>query len=175
VAADPVSQPDYFAFLGVPRRFGQDLSVLEKRFYELSREFHPDRFTTSGADAQRLSLEKMSFLNQAYRTLKDPVERREYLLKLEGVEGKSRAPIELAEAWFEVQDAPEKWDEFERYLAGVRAETETAIRAQEQVIDQGSASREAWVELAGAGDRLNYIKSLNRDLERVRSRFHGKR
>jgi molecular chaperone HscB len=109
------ARPDYFEFLGVPRRFQQDVRALEKRFYELSREFHPDRFTTSGVEAQRLSLEKMSLLNQAYQTLKDPAERRGYLLKLEGIESKSKAPAELAEAWFEAQ---EKSDEDPAALEG---------------------------------------------------------
>jgi molecular chaperone HscB len=182
VAADPVSQPDYFAFLGVSRRFRQDLSVLERRFYELSREFHPDRFTTSGADAQRASLEKMSLLNQAYRTLKDPIERRNYLLKLEGVEGKSQAPAELAEEWFEVQDAlmedpagaPAKIAAFEKHLADVRAQTEASLLAQETELDQG-APREAWHQLAQTADRLNYLKSMDRDLERVRGRLNANR
>lgn len=142
---------------------------MEKRFYELSREFHPDRFTTSGIEAQRLSLEKMSLLNEAYRTLKDPAERRGYLLKLEGIESKSKAPTELAEAWFEAQEDPAALEGFERTLNEFRAKTEASISAQEALLDQGHASREQWIQLADFVNTLNYLKSMDRDLERFKN------
>jgi molecular chaperone HscB len=76
---------DYFSFLGVPRRLTLDLPELEKRFRTLSRQFHPDYFYNAPAAERRASLERASYLNDAYRTLKNPVSRIGYLLELEGV------------------------------------------------------------------------------------------
>ena len=75
---------DYFAFLGMPRRLNLDLSDIEQRFRTLSRQFHPDYFYNATPAERRASLERSSYLNDAYRTLKNPVARVEYLLGLEG-------------------------------------------------------------------------------------------
>ncbi len=92
-------------------KFSQDKALLEKRYYELSREMHPDRFTTSSADARAASLIKMSDLNQAFQTLKNRDLLRSYILKLNGLalnrEKSTPAhviPTDIAEAWFELQD-----------------------------------------------------------------------
>jgi Fe-S protein assembly co-chaperone HscB len=77
-------QGDYFAFLGVPRRLNLDQTDLEQRFRTLSRKFHPDYFYNSPPAERRASLERASYLNDAYRTLKHPVSRIAYLLELEG-------------------------------------------------------------------------------------------
>ncbi|HZP48701.1 MAG TPA: Fe-S protein assembly co-chaperone HscB [Vicinamibacterales bacterium] len=76
---------DFFAFLGVPRKLNLDAADLERRFRELSRQFHPDYFYNATPAERRASLERSSYLNDAYRTLKNPVTRIEYLLKLEGL------------------------------------------------------------------------------------------
>lgn len=76
---------DYFAFLGVPRRLNLDPAELEQRFRTLSRQFHPDFFYNAPTAERRASLERSSYLNDAYRTLKQPSSRIVYLLELEGV------------------------------------------------------------------------------------------
>src|SRR5262245_59911993 len=58
---------------------------LEQRYRALSRQFHPDYFYNAPAAERRAALEKSSYLNDAYRTLKNPIARVEYLLKLEGL------------------------------------------------------------------------------------------
>jgi len=75
---------DYFVFLGVPRKLNLDASDLEQRFRTLSRQFHPDYFYNATPIERRASLERSSYLNDAYRTLKNPMARVEYLLGLEG-------------------------------------------------------------------------------------------
>lgn len=76
---------DYFSFFGLPRRLTLDAQDLERRFRELSRKFHPD-FYYNAAPAERLaSLERSSYLNDAYRTLRSPVARIEHLLAIEGL------------------------------------------------------------------------------------------
>jgi len=82
----PPLPADYFSFFGLPRKLNLDPAVLEREFYQLSRKLHPDLFARSSAEEQGWSLQKSSQLNDAYRTLKDPITRTEYLLKLEGVQ-----------------------------------------------------------------------------------------
>src|SRR5215472_10767194 len=77
---------DYFRFFGLPRKLNLDVANLEREFYQLSRKLHPDLFSRADRREQEWSLEQSSQLNDAYRTLKDPIKRTEYLLRLEGVE-----------------------------------------------------------------------------------------
>src|SRR5438477_461762 len=75
---------DYFAFLGVPRKLNLAAADLEQRFRTLSRQFHPDYFYNASPAERLASLERSSYLNDAYRTLKQPIARIGYLLELEG-------------------------------------------------------------------------------------------
>ena len=94
----PPAPTDYFSFLGLPRKLNIDTAALEKDFYGLSRKLHPDRYSQAPGEEKEWSLEKTSQLNDAYRTLRDPIARTEYLLKLEGVhfEEQSKAATEAA-------------------------------------------------------------------------------
>ena len=76
----------YFEVFSLPPKLGLDAVALEKTFYRLSREFHPDRFASKPPEEQAAATEKSSLLNDAYRTLRDPIRRTEYLLEIEGVE-----------------------------------------------------------------------------------------
>jgi molecular chaperone HscB len=82
----PPRPSDYFTFFGLPRKLNIDTAQLERDFYDLSRRLHPDLYAQMNAQEQAWSLEQSSHLNDAYRTLRDPVKRTEYLLRLEGVE-----------------------------------------------------------------------------------------
>ena len=84
----PESAPsgaDYFSVFALPRKLGLDERALERAFYKRSREVHPDRFAQASPSRQQWSLEQTSLLNDAYRALKEPIARTEYLLRLEGV------------------------------------------------------------------------------------------
>ncbi len=76
---------DYFSFLSLPRRLGINANELEQNFRALSRKFHPDYFYNAPPSERRASLERTSYLNDAYRTLKQPISRIAYLLELEGM------------------------------------------------------------------------------------------
>ena len=100
---------DYFSFLGLPRRLNLDPAELEKQFRTLSRQFHPDYFYNAPPGERRASLERSSYLNDAYRTLKQPVARVEYLLQLEGFapggpEQGSKVPPSLLEEVFALNE-----------------------------------------------------------------------
>src|SRR5262245_23895109 len=82
---------NYFAFMGLPRKLNLDPDELERKFRTLSRQFHPDFFYNATPAERRASLERSSYLNDAYRTLKDPVARVEYLLSLEGFAARDAA------------------------------------------------------------------------------------
>ena len=107
---------DYFHVFSLDPAFQIDLDKLELEFHRLSRKVHPDRFARAGDNERQWSLADTALLNDAYRTLKDPLHRTEYLLKLEGAEigeehaGKdrkgqsdpSRVPADLLEEVFEL-------------------------------------------------------------------------
>ena len=93
----------------MPRKLWIEMSALEKKFLELSWKLHPDKFVGTSEQEQELSLRRSSELNDAYRVLRDPVARVEYLLELEGMrkegEHKQQAPPELLEEVFELNES----------------------------------------------------------------------
>jgi molecular chaperone HscB len=110
---EPTLQVDYFTVFDLPRRLHIDLAQLERTFYRLSRKYHPDVYAQKSPEEQQWSLDQTSLLNDAYRTLKNPVARTEHLLRLEGIvleAGKSddgaskesRVPADLLEEVFEL-------------------------------------------------------------------------
>jgi molecular chaperone HscB len=100
----PVAEEvEYFGFFGLPRKLRLDESELEKSFYSLSRQFHPDYFMSASAVERQASVERSSMLNDAYRTLRNPIARAQYLLTIEGYkEAEKKAPPDLLEEVFEL-------------------------------------------------------------------------
>ncbi len=94
----PPMPVDYFTFFALPRKLNLNVPALERDFYELSRKLHPDLNARAASQEQEWSLQRSSLLNDAYRTLKDPIKRTQYLLQLEGVEleEQSKAATEQA-------------------------------------------------------------------------------
>ncbi len=103
---------DHWAVLGIERCLRLERADLERRFHELNRRFHPDYFRLRGPDEQAISLENSAAVNAAYRTLREPVSRVEYLLQLEGLAlgtaGQARPPADLFEEIMELQEARQK-------------------------------------------------------------------
>ena len=107
---------DYFTVFSLKPHLNLDLTALEQEFHRLSRKLHPDRFARATESEKEWSLADTALLNDAYRTLKDPIRRTEYLLKLHGAEigeehaGKdrtnmqdpSRVPADLLEEVFDL-------------------------------------------------------------------------
>jgi molecular chaperone HscB len=89
---------DYFEIFSLPPHLNIDTAALEKSFYALSRRLHPDRFAAKPAAEQEAALAESSRLNDAYRTLKDPITRTEYLLELEGVQLEEQSSAATAAA-----------------------------------------------------------------------------
>jgi molecular chaperone HscB len=106
---------DYFTVFGLPRKLTVDASALQRRFYELSREHHPDFHQGATAERQAEALAQSAVVNRAYRALRDPLSRVEYLIALEegrevreGTTDKPKAPRELLMEMLEVQEALEE-------------------------------------------------------------------
>jgi molecular chaperone HscB len=101
----PPRPVDYFTFFALPRKLNLDTAHLEQEFYELSRKLHPDLCARADKREQEWSLEQSSLLNDAYRTLKHPIKRTEYFLRLEGVEleEQSKTATEKARAAGEIK------------------------------------------------------------------------
>ncbi len=110
---------DYFAMFEIPRKLWIEMGGLEKKFLQLSWKLHPDNFVNATSEEREISLKRSSELNDAYRTLREPVARVEYLLAIEGarIEGKNKqqAPPELLEEVFELN---ESLDELREAKAG---------------------------------------------------------
>jgi molecular chaperone HscB len=127
---------DFFAFFGLSRKLTIDLADLELRFHSLSWKLHPDNFVRASEDERQLSLDRSSQLNDAYRTLRDPVARVEYLLGLSGMrkEGqkKQQAPPELLEEVFELNESLDELRDARasggsaEQMAGLRTKLDTA-------------------------------------------------
>src|ERR1700722_19522396 len=103
------TRQDYFAIFSLPRKLWIEMPGLEQKFLQLSWKLHPDNFVNASAQEQASSLKRSSALNDAYRVLRDPVARVEYLLEIEGArkegEQKQQAPPELLEEVFELNES----------------------------------------------------------------------
>jgi len=96
---------NHFQLFGLPERFRLEPAALDRAYQTLQSEVHPDRYATADATEQRLALQASARANEAYRALKDPVTRAQYLLSLHGVnavdETDTRLPLDFLERQLE--------------------------------------------------------------------------
>jgi molecular chaperone HscB len=179
----PILSKNFFEFFGLDVKLRVDLDELQKRFYELSRRWHPDRFTRQGAEEQTQALQATAILNDGYRTLRDPVRRAEYLLKEEGFPiGEQRSkdvPPELLEEVFELNMMLEELDDssrpqleaakenFVRLEQSVDTELEKLFTKYDVAEPRSETAKQALQEIRGALNRRRYIENLLRDVERA--------
>jgi molecular chaperone HscB len=171
---------DYYELLGLPRSLRLSLEDLQQRYYDLSRKLHPDRFMRKPEAERQRALEMSSTLNDAYRTLKEPIKRAHYLLNLEGFDmGEQRSkdvPPELLEEVFELNMVLEEMrggDEsarpqlaqaegnFTKLLSDVDRQLSELFGQYDQ-----SRSREMLAEIRGALNRRKYIQNLVDEVHR---------
>jgi molecular chaperone HscB len=171
---------DYYALLGIPRSLNPSQDKLQERYYALSRELHPDRFMQKPEAERERALEQSSALNDAYRTLKVPIKRAQYLLTLEGFDmGEQRSkdvPPELLEEVFELNmaleemrggdhsarsDLSEAESKFTRLLTDADQELDTLFRQYDE-----SPSRDTLTKIRGALNRHKYIQNLVDEVHR---------
>src|SRR5271154_5599296 len=127
-------ETDYFGFFGWPRKLTIDPALLEEQFHKLSWKLHPDNFVRASEEERNLSLDCSSQLNDAYRTLRDPIARIEYLLLRLGLrkEGttKQQAPPELLEEVFELNESLDELREARPEGGDVASLRERLVEAQ---------------------------------------------
>lgn len=152
------------------------MDELETRFHQLSWKLHPDNFVRASTEERDLSLERGSQLNDAYRVLRDPVARVEYLLALEGMrkEGttKQQAPPELLEEVFELNESLDELrssregNQHGAELSALRRRLEEAARGFEErlaeVDEQLMAAAKQWDATVDSGDAAAGRAALTR-------------
>jgi molecular chaperone HscB len=183
----PLAAPlDCFAALGLPRKLTIDLEALERRYHELSRKIHPDRFASKGPRVRDASLRATAMLTRSYRTLRDPVARGLYWLELNGeklAENNKRVPPELAELVFEVQEQLAEMQLSSDPEAALERATEIAARRIELQFkmdealaeldrnfakwDQPADQKMLTLELKTTLSNIAYLRTLIRDVDRA--------
>ena len=151
--------PNYFEVFGLPRKLSLELQELQRRFYDLSRRHHPDFHQTADALAQAASLEASALVNRAYRTLRDPLARVEYVIALEEgrevreeTSAKPKPPVDLLAEMLEVQEALQEAKsegltaEAAERLRTERDRLEARRRAEEIAVIEGAAEWDSAVD-----------------------------
>lgn len=184
----PARPKDHFAVLGIERRFRLDETELEKRYRDLSRKLHPDKFARAPARERRFSLEQSTRLNEAYKTLRDRVKRAEYILTLEGFELASeegseasrKLPPEFFEEVMEDREALAEAKEADAADGGSRV-SELATRIENrrrESIESVERAFASWEDGAGqealapAVTELAKLRYYARFLDEVEGREH---
>jgi molecular chaperone HscB len=172
--------PDYYRLFGIKPRLAIEVKELERRFYDMSRMLHPDRFLQRAPTEQTYSLEATAILNDGYRTLRDPVKRAEYMLKQHGFassEPRSKnVPPELLEEVFELNMALEELrggdpsarpqlEEARQRFSSLRGEADSEMEALFKEFD---ATQDTAVlsRLRRVLDRRKYISNLVGEVEK---------
>jgi molecular chaperone HscB len=182
----PILSRNFFQFFGLDQKLCVDAETLQKRFYELSRQWHPDRFSRKSASEQAEALDATSILNDGYRTLRDPVKRAEYLLKEEGFPiGEQRSkdvPPELLEEVFELNMMLEELKSgdseargpleaarghFSKMQTDVDRQLESLFVKYDAAEPQSDTAQQALQEIRGLLNRRRYIDNLLRDVDRA--------
>jgi len=162
---------DYFALFGLPRLYRCDAGRLDAAYRALQTEVHPDRFAAAGEAERRLALQSSARVNEAYRALKDPVGRAQYLLSLHGVDATAETdtalPLDFLERQLErreaVDDARTARDStrLEALLADVRAE----IAALEPALADTLDARQSWESARASVRELQFLSKLAADID----------
>jgi molecular chaperone HscB len=193
----PPRPADYFGMFGLPPKLNLDVQALEKQFYRYSRKLHPDVHARASQQEQEWSLAQASLLNDAYRTLKNPLDRTKYLLRREGVQfeedrgpNPSKVPADLLEEVFELNMQLEelrqnqKMGEDDPQLRSDLGAAKNQFAAQLSSLDEQVRSRwsvwdEAWEQndearktaakeaMTALLQRRSYLQNLVRDVDQT--------
>ena len=155
---------DYFALFEMPRKLWIEMNALEGKFLQLSWKLHPDNFVNATEQERELSLKRSSELNDAYRTLRDPIARVEYLLGIENMrkegEHKQQAPPELLEEVFELNESLDELREA-KSAGGDLAALKSRLEAAEKTF--GERLREVDGELQSVAREWDSAVDANAD------------
>jgi molecular chaperone HscB len=169
---------NHFQLFGLPERFRLDGAALARAYQELQSEVHPDRYATAGETEQRLALQASARVNEAYRSLKDPVARAQYLLSLHGVNAADETDTRLSLDFLERQlarreaasDAADNGDVagLERMLDEVRAEARALEASVATLLDE-----KTWDKARGPVRELRFLTKVVSDIDGMLAMAEG--
>ena len=162
---------NHFELFGLPERFRFDADALDRAYHALQSEVHPDRFAAAGETERRVALQSSARVNEAYRALKNPVRRAQYLLQLHGIdavgETDTALPLEFLERQLErreqAADAQAAGDVrmLSSLLAHARAEGQVLEDVLAQMIDGEHAFAAARMRVR----ELTFLAKLAEDID----------
>ncbi len=165
---DPDSDIIFYELFGCPIGVFIDDSRLDRAFLSLQRKLHPDKFASRGAKHQEVSGQMSAMVNMAYQTMKSPVKRVEYLLKLLGVsgvldEGESTIPpeSELLNEIFEVRERLENCKSVHELCSTMKLNQAKIREILEEL--QGAFISKDYKTLANGAVRLQYFCAIQDD------------
>ena len=161
---------NYFSLFGLPQRYRFDQEELDAAYRSLQRVVHPDRYAAAGDAERRVALQSSARVNEAYRALKDPVGRAQYLLSLRGIDALAETntalpteflqrELERREAVGEAQAARDA-DRLAALLREVRADAAALESTLAEHLDA-----EAWESAREAVRELRFLVKIAGDIE----------
>lgn len=169
---------DYFTLFNLPQAYEVDLTSLAPRYQELQRQYHPDRFSTASESEQLQAIQKTATINDAYQTLKHPLKRAEYLLRLHGIDVQNEQctmhdtaflmeQLELREQLDNIAqgvkrqdaDAEDKLSLFSRQVKAMTKEKNSALNA--------AFSSNNWDGAADIARKLRFLDKLRQQIEQI--------
>ena len=160
---------NYFALFGLPERYRVDLDALDRAYRELQTSVHPDRHAAGSAADRRIALQASAHVNEAYRALRNPVTRAEYVLRLRGVdvatETDNQLPVDFLTKQLVRREAAEEAESdhdseaLSRVIGEVREDAQKVEAGVAQALDSGDLAR-----ARGAVRELRFLAKLADDL-----------
>jgi molecular chaperone HscB len=158
----------HFELFGLAPAFGLNKEVLEKAYRDIQSRVHPDRFAHAGDAERRASLQWTTRVNEAYRTLKDPVQRARHILELHGVdvafETNTAMPPEFLMQQMELRETLEEAKD-----AAALDALRTDLRKQKQVLQTAIAdaidSRKDYNAASGLVRKLQFLDRLDEEID----------
>jgi molecular chaperone HscB len=164
---------DYFALFGLERRYRIDEMELDAAYRALQSAVHPDRFVNADDAERRMSLQSSARVNEAYRVLRDPVDRAQYLLSLNGIDAPAETdnalPFDFLEEQLErreaVADAQGSGDETQ--LDALLTEVRLDLHAREGALGQLLDDEQDWENARASVRELRFLHRLAADIDRA--------
>lgn len=171
--ASPNFQQNYFELFSVPKEFDLDSALLSERFRQLQGQLHPDRYASKSAHEQRVAVQYSAFVNQAYTTLKAPLERALYLLELAGMSAEQVSAekidggflieqMELREKIESITDMVDPETALEHLMSEIAQDTKNHEREFVEALGIDSLSG-----AASACVKMQYLKKLHQEAEQI--------
>ena len=167
---------NHFEIFGIPASFDVDLAALEERYRELQREVHPDRFAGASQAEQRVSMQLSTRVNEAYQTLKSPLERAGYLLQLQGVdpgfETNTAMPAAFLAGQMERREALEAaaaasdWERLIALSTELRTEEDALLKSVERQLDDRD-----WGAAANTLRQLKFLEKFGEEIGAAEERM----